>query len=282
MFRRGPTVRPLRPAALDGALRLALADPLTTTLPGSRLAELRVNPGMLAREFSVLGGDAAPQAVLWGGANAGPVGGAGEELDILARSLASRRRTSSSLVGPRAAIERMWPVIAPAWGRAREERWSQPLLEAVDAPAVVPEPTLRSARPGEEDAVFPAAVAMFREEVGSDPTAYDGGAGYHRRVAALIREGRTYVVTDRAGEVLFKADVGARLGDVAQLHGVWVRPDQRGRGLARRAMAAVVEKVRRDHAGRVSLYVNDFNEPARRAYAAAGFRQAGELTTLLF
>ena len=43
-----------------------------------------------------------------------------------------------------------------------------------------------------------------------------------------------------------------------------------------------IEQVRRDHAGRVSLYVNDFNEPARRAYAAAGFRQAGELTTLLF
>jgi predicted GNAT family acetyltransferase len=47
-------------------------------------------------------------------------------------------------------------------------------------------------------------------------------------------------------------------------------------------MAELVALVRRDHAPQVSLYVNDFNEPARRAYAASGFRQVGELTTILF
>jgi predicted GNAT family acetyltransferase len=47
-------------------------------------------------------------------------------------------------------------------------------------------------------------------------------------------------------------------------------------------MIELVERVRRDHCPQVSLYVNDFNEPARRAYAASGFRQVGELTTILF
>ena len=135
--------------------------------------------------------------------------------------------------------------------------------------------------PGEEEAVFPAAVAMFREEVGIDPLVGDGGRSYRRRIADLIRHRRTYVVLHR-GEVVFKADVGALFGAVAQIHGVWVSPEHRGRGLGRAGMAELVHQVRRDHAPQVSLYVNDFNEPARRAYAASGFRQVGELSTILF
>lgn len=282
MFRRGPGVRPLRPGSVDGALAVAAADPLLNALPGSRLLEIRDSATTLAGEFSIVGSEHAPDGVLWHGANAGPVGGDEACWDVFARRLASQRRRASSLVGPRHGIERMWTVIGLAWGTPREARWSQPLLEATDVPAVAVEPTLRPARPGEEDRVFPAAVAMFREEVGLDPTAYDGGRGYHRRVTELIRGGRTYVVTGRDGAVAFKADVGAIFADVAQLHGVWVHPACRSQGIARRAMAAVVEQVRRDHAPRVSLYVNDFNEPARRAYEAAGFRQAAELSTILF
>lgn len=129
--------------------------------------------------------------------------------------------------------------------------------------------------------MFPAAVAMFREEVGIDPLLGDGGRSYRTRIDDLIHLGRTYVIIED-GEVLFKADVGALFGPVAQIHGVWVRPDQRGRGVGRAAMADLVRQVRRDHAPQVTLYVNDFNEPARRAYAAAGFHQIGELTTILF
>lgn len=282
MFRRSSGLRPLRPAALEGALRLAGTDPLVNALPGSRLLELRRTAGMLQQEFSLVGADHAPSVLLWQGANAGPVGGDEVLWCILAERLASRSRLSSSLVGPRVAIESMWPIVGRAWGAPRELRWSQPLLEAVAEPAVVPEAAVRPAQVGEEDVVFPAAVAMFREEVGADPTAYDGGRGYRRRVAELIQAGRTYVIRDSGGRIVFKADVGAIFGEAAQLHGVWVDPRERGHGIARRAMAAVAEQVRRDHAPRVSLYVNDFNEPARRAYDAAGFRQAAELATILY
>src|SRR5699024_11888790 len=90
------------------------------------------------------------------------------------------------------------------------------------------------------------------EEVGVDPLAGDGGRSYRTRIAELIRRRRTYVVVED-GEVLFKADVGALFGPVAQIHGVWVRPDHRGRGLGRTAMAELVQLVRRDHAPQVSL-----------------------------
>ena len=47
-------------------------------------------------------------------------------------------------------------------------------------------------------------------------------------------------------------------------------------------MAAVVRDALRRVAPTVSLYVNDFNEPARRAYARTGFRQVGMFATVLF
>src|SRR5699024_11193582 len=210
-------------------------------------------------------------------------------LEDFGRHQASRARRSSSRGGHRRAVEALCHDLAAPWGAGvREYRSPQPPPLAEDPPA--PQPTAPSgataaaqagpapAVPGEEEAVFPAAVAMFREEVGIDPLAGDGGRSYRARVADLIRRRRTYVVIEE-GEVRFKADVGALFGPVAQIHGVWVRPAHRGRGLGRAGMAELVRQVRRDHAPQVSLYVNDYNEPARRAYAAAGFRQVGELTT---
>ena len=283
MFRRGGRVRPIRPAGLDAALALALTDPVTNALPGARLRDIG-RSGALAQEFSVAGEEQTPEGLLWHGVNLAPLSAAPRALEDFGRHMAPRARRASSVVGERGAVAALWEQLAPTWGAdVREYRWHQPLLLADDPGELpdLPSAGLRPAQAGEEEAVFPAAVAMFREEVGADPTAGDGGRSYRARIADLIRHRRTYVVLED-GEVLFKADVGALFGPVAQVHGVWVRPDQRGRGLGRAGMAELVHQVRRDHAPHVSLYVNDYNEPARRAYAASGFRQVGELSTILF
>jgi predicted GNAT family acetyltransferase len=47
-------------------------------------------------------------------------------------------------------------------------------------------------------------------------------------------------------------------------------------------MAAVVQHALRDIAPVVSLYVNEHNVAARRAYARAGFRQTASFTTVMF
>lgn len=282
MFRRGDRMRPLRgSAATDVAIGVAGNHAALNALGGARLIEL-ARHGSTASEFSVLGELTAPEALLWHGVNLSPLFGDASALAEMGRYLAPRGRRASSMVGPRAAVEAMWEPMAPTWaGQVREYRWSQPLLLAGELPGDLTDVGLRRARPGEESAVFPAAVAMFREEVGVDPTRGDGGRSYANRVADLIRTGRTYVVVEN-GLVVFKADVGAIFGTVAQVHGVWVRPEHRRRGLGRAAMAQLVTQVREDFAPDVSLYVNDYNEPARRAYAAAGFTQIGELSTILF
>jgi uncharacterized protein len=56
----------------------------------------------------------------------------------------------------------------------------------------------------------------------------------------------------------------------------------RNRGYASRGMAAVVAIARHSLAPVVSLYVNDFNAPARAAYQRVGFRQVGTFMSVLF
>src|SRR5699024_9042417 len=109
------------------------------------------------------------------------------------RSSAGTRRPGRDAPARRSA------TVEPSrsWGAdVREYRWSQPLLLADDPagrPRLAPA-GVRAAVSGEEGAVFPAAVAMFREEVGVDPLAGDGGRSYRTRIAELIRRRRTYVV----------------------------------------------------------------------------------------
>jgi predicted GNAT family acetyltransferase len=66
------------------------------------------------------------------------------------------------------------------------------------------------------------------------------------------------------------------------VQGVWVDPEYRGQGLAAGAMAAVVRDALRRVAPTVSLYVNDYNAPARRVYARCGFVPHGSFATVLF
>jgi hypothetical protein len=47
-------------------------------------------------------------------------------------------------------------------------------------------------------------------------------------------------------------------------------------------MAAVVAACLRDLAPAVSLYVNDFNAPARRSYERVGFKEVGTFASVLF
>jgi len=126
---------------------------------------------------------------------------------------------------------------------------------------------------------MPAAADMFTEEIGYPP--YRGsGELYRQGISSLIRQGRTFVRVEH-GEVIFKADVGSVALGVAQVQGVWVAPRWRGKGLAVPAMAAVVEQVRAQIAPVVTLYVNDYNLPARATYARVGFTDIGSFATVL-
>lgn len=214
------------------------------------------------------------------GPNLVPLRGSAPEWRAFADRALRGRRTCSSLVGPSEQVLGLWEELSGDW-EAREVRERQPLLATARRPSVAPDPNVRRVRPEELERYLPAAVAMFVEEVGVDPGARDGGAGYRARVAELIAAGRAFARFE-GPDVVFKAEIGAVSGTVGQIQGVWVHPDRRGEGLGASGTAAITDTLV-DRMGRTaSLYVNGYNLPALATYRRVGFRETGEYATVLF
>ena len=219
-------------------------------------------------------------SVCYSGANLVPVAANSAAVAAYASRARMQGRRCSSIVGPADAVGELWDHLAPHWGRPREVRRVQPMLSIAGPPLAEPDPLVRTVRPDELDVMLPACVAMFTEEVGVSPIGADGGAAYRGRVAELIRSGRSFARIEN-GTVVFKAEIGAVTPHACQVQGVWVPPHLRGRGHAIRGMAAVVLAALRI-APVVSLYVNDFNAPARAAYRRVGFIESGTFMSVLF
>jgi predicted GNAT family acetyltransferase len=221
------------------------------------------------------------ESLCWLGANLIPVRASPSAVSAFADLVSAEPRTCSSIVGESAAVLELWERLRQAWGKAREVRPCQPLL-AVDAmPTVYADPAVRLVRPHEIDLLYPAAVAMYTEEVGVSPVVDGGDSAYRERVLDLVRCGRAYAkFVD--GEVVFKAELAVITRHTAQVQGVWTAPRWRGKGVATAGIAAVVRDALYRVAPTVSLYVNDFNHAARRVYARCGFRRVGTFATVLF
>lgn len=220
-------------------------------------------------------------ALCYAGANLVPVEAGPDSIRLFADRALEHKRECASIVGPQQAVQELWRRLEPAWGPAREVRPVQPVM-ATSTPAPVPaDPRVRRVRRDELDIVLPASIDMFTEEVGVSPVEDDGGRSYRARVAELIDNGHAFARIDD-GEVLFKAEVGSVSNRACQVQGVWVRPDLRGRGLSVAGMAAVVNAALADIAPVVSLYVNDYNAPARAAYRRVGMTDCGTFMSVLF
>src|SRR3954452_19468341 len=264
--------------------RLLATDPVAACVLAGRIEMVGTAPASLGAPLWGLGSGGELEAVCLAGANLIPFALPGAERAAAAAFAERARRAGrrcSTIVGPAAAVARLWDLLQPSWGPARDHRPRQPLMAIEGPPAVTPEPRVRPVRPREDDVLLPAAVAMFTEEVGVSPLRLDGGAGYRARVEDLVRAGQSLAWIE-GGEVLFKAEIGAASRGVCQVQGVSVAAAPRGRGIGAAGTAAVVEYARAAIAPVVSLYVNDFNAPARAAYRRVGFREVGQYASVLF
>ncbi len=274
-------VRQLGESERGAVWRLLDADPYAAAPVAERVDTQGVAPTRGEGRLFGYGLGRQLESLCYLGPHLTPVCAGPRAVDAFAELLAAERRTCSSMVGSADAVLGMWQRLHGHWGPARDVRPCQPLLVAQERPEPAPDPHVRLVRPDEVDALFPAAVRMYTEEVGISPLTDDGGRGYRQRVAELVRARRAYArFVD--GEVVFKAELAVVTRHTAQIQGVWVEPRLRGQGLATAAMAAVVLDALRRVAPTVSLYVNDFNTSARRVYARCGFQQVGEFATVLF
>jgi uncharacterized protein len=256
-------------------------DPVTNVFVSSRVRAHGLDPARLGAQMWGHAPGGRLESLCYYGANLVPVAATPDAVAAFADRAVRQGRRCSSVVGAAAEVQGLWALLRPHWGPAREVRPVQPLMVTAGPPLVPSDPLVRRVRPEEIDILWPACVAMFTEEVGVSPIAGDGGASYRARLEQLIRTGRAFARIEQ-GRVIFKAEIGAVTPQACQVQGVWVRPDRRGEGLAAPGMAAVVTEAVQSIAPLVSLYVNDFNSPARAAYRRAGFTEVGRLMSVLF
>lgn len=192
-------------------------------------------------------------------------------------------RRCSSILGPAISVlglhlglTERWPG---SWGQVSNVRSRQPLMFLDHPPEAEADPRVRRLTVDDYASYLDASVHMYTDEIGSSPFKY--GGGYERFVMQRLTDGDAYGIVDRDGRVIFKADLGPRLGEHAQLQGVWVAPSLRGTGLSVPALSGMLRLAMARYP-RMSLYVNDFNAPAIRAYERLGFVELGALATVHF
>jgi hypothetical protein len=274
--------RVLGPADLDEVLGLLARDPVDNVFIASRVASAGLDPWQLGGELWGFHVGGRLTSLCFSGANLVPVAATPESVRAFADRARKQGRRCSSIVGPREPVLDLWGYLGPHWGAPREIRASQPVMAIRESsPTVAPDFRVRPVRSAELDTLMPACIAMFTEEVGVSPLGADGGHGYRQRVAELINGGRAFAWIE-GGDVVFKAEIGAVTRETCQIQGVWVNPRYRGRRVSEGGMSAVVEYALRDFSPLVTLYVNDFNAPARAAYHRVGFREVSEFASILF
>jgi predicted GNAT family acetyltransferase len=286
MVRQSPSlegrfVRVLDDRDVPAVLALLNQDPIANVFVISRIEAAGLDPHRLGAQMWGYGWGRDLTALCYAGANLVPVGSDTEALTAFAHHALAQGRRCSSIVGAADAVAVMWALLGQSWGPARESRLRQPLMMTTSPPLADPDTSVRRVRLDELDVLLPASIAMFTEEVGVSPIMGDGGELYRTRVRELVAAGRAFARIED-GRIVFKAEVGAVTTAACQVQGVWVDPSVRGRGISVAGMAAVVIACLRDVAPAVSLYVNDFNAPARRSYERVGFKEIGTFASVLF
>jgi len=221
------------------------------------------------------------KSVLMTGANIVPINTSLIARQEFATVLNRSGRRSSSIVGPAEEVLDLWSRVSASWGPAREVRSNQPVLSMRTNSSVEIDHDVRYSNLSDLEDLVPACIAMFTEEVGISPTINGGGNAYRNRISELVSSRRSFVKYS-GSELVFKAEIGTVGAGVAQIQGVWVKPEYRGKRISVSAMAAVVKLVLADVAPVVSLYVNDYNEVALRTYRSVGFEQVDTFATVLF
>jgi GNAT superfamily N-acetyltransferase len=181
------------------------------------------------------------------------------------------------MMGERDRIERFWEHYAEDGRSPRlicrellmEQRWPIQVRDSV--------PGLRLATPEDLDQVMIVQAEMAFAESGINPMEADP-EGFRRRCLRRIEQGRVWVWTEE-GRLIFKADIISETPEVKYVEGVWVAPDQRGRGYGLRCLSQLSrELLARSSA--VTLLVNEKEREAVSFYRRAGYKLRSQYDTI--
>jgi ribosomal protein S18 acetylase RimI-like enzyme len=173
------------------------------------------------------------------------------------------------IIGEQEKVDRFWSYYH---GTGQSPRlFCRELLFELRWPVEVREPVpgLRLAAPDDLELVMPVHAEMAFEESGINPLKVDPD-GFRQRCARRIEQGRVWLwVEDR--HVIFKADVISETPEAIYLEGVYVNPEERGKGLGVRCFS----QLSRDLLARTKslcLLVNEHNRAAQTLYRKSRYQ----------
>ena len=183
--------------------------------------------------------------------------------------LAQDCRNAHMLLGEQDQVETFWSYYAVGGQAPRrycrelllEQRWPVEVRETV--------PGLRLAALEDLDLMVPAHAQTAFDESGVDPLQVDP-EGFRRRCARRIEQGQSWVWIEN-GRLIFKAEVITDTDEVVYLEGVWVDPQERGKGVGLRCMSQLSRTLMQRTAS-ICLLVNEKFQGARAFYKRAGYK----------
>jgi predicted GNAT family acetyltransferase len=191
--------------------------------------------------------------------------------------LAQKHSDVYMLLGEQERVEDFWTYYASGGQAPRlfcrerllEQHWP---IEVQDEVA-----GLRLATADDLDLVVPAHAQTAFEESGEDPLVRDP-IGFRQRCAHRIEQGRTWVLVEN-GRLIFKTEIVADTSEVIYIEGVWVDPQERGKGYGLRCLSQLSRSFL-ERAGSVCLLVNEKFGAAQAFYKKAGFKFVGSYDTV--
>jgi ribosomal protein S18 acetylase RimI-like enzyme len=194
-------------------------------------------------------------------------------------ALARQQGSTHLLMGEHNAVERFWShyavgdesprLVCPTLFLKRTEQFSeQPEVSG-----------LRPAGREELEHVVHAQAAMAFETSGVDPLKNDP-AGFRERYLNRIEKKRVWIVIEK-DRLLFKADVIADTPEAVYVEGVYVSPEERGKGVGRSCMIGL-GRVLMSGAKAIYLFVESQNTRTKSFYLKLGFTVAGQYDLLYF
>ncbi|HLL76075.1 MAG TPA: GNAT family N-acetyltransferase [Pyrinomonadaceae bacterium] len=208
-----------------------------------------------------------------------------EALRALACAARSQQQRPHVILGERAKAREFWSAYADGVEpphRSRPEllfELSRPIRPGEDAQAS-PDgdtPALRLATLADAPLAAEAHAELIERQSGVNPMACDA-EGFAARTARRIERGRVWVWV-RDGRLVFKADVVAETPEVIYLEGVYVRPEERGRGHGLRCLTRLSRELLA-RAARICLLVSADNVRAQEFYRRAGYRHLSDYETI--
>ena len=191
--------------------------------------------------------------------------------------LAQECRRSHMLLGEQDKVEVFWSHYVE--GGQAPRLYCRELLFELRRPLEGREPVagLRLASLNDLDLIVPAHAQTAFDESGIDPLQVDPD-GFRERCARRIELGQTWVWVED-GKLVFKADVITDTPQVLYLEGVWVDPQQRGKGLGLRCMSQL-SRILLQRTASICLLVNEKFQGAQAFYRSAGYRFIGSYDTI--